>query len=405
MYTAKGSGKTAFVLSGGGARGAYEIGVWQALIELGVRIDIVTGTSVGALNGAIVTQGDIDTAVALWRKLETGMVFDIRKGDRILQKFELPIDFGGMPLDTLSAYAGEMLRHGGAEYTSLKKLLEESLDEGAIRSSSVDYGIVTVELGTMRPHYLYKSDIPEGKLIDYMLASAACFPALKSYEIDNVKYIDGGYSDNLPVGMALDKGATHVIAVDLDALGVVRRKKMIEADYLKIIQSQWDLGNFLVFDPENSKRIMRLGYLDALKSFGAYDGGAYCFIKGQMDRRSLGAAESAGRIFGLDPGLIYSKASFNDLLQEACQDYATEMQDRIKSVLNDISKKKIIDLPNLLKRINGKTVATILMQKQLQGDNDFGLFAGKAAAALFKQEAEAAGYIIRAGLYRMPDAF
>ena len=42
--------KTALVLGGGGSRGAYEAGVWQALTELGIEIDIVTGTSVGAIN-------------------------------------------------------------------------------------------------------------------------------------------------------------------------------------------------------------------------------------------------------------------------------------------------------------------------------------------------------------------
>ncbi|MBQ6088299.1 MAG: patatin-like phospholipase family protein, partial [Firmicutes bacterium] len=46
--------KTALVLGGGGSRGAYQIGVWQALKELGIRIDMVYGTSVGAINAAMV---------------------------------------------------------------------------------------------------------------------------------------------------------------------------------------------------------------------------------------------------------------------------------------------------------------------------------------------------------------
>lgn len=54
--------KTALVLSGGGSRGAYEIGVWEALIELGIKIDLVTGTSVGSINGAFVAQKDFRLA-------------------------------------------------------------------------------------------------------------------------------------------------------------------------------------------------------------------------------------------------------------------------------------------------------------------------------------------------------
>ena len=72
--------KTALVLSGGGSRGAYEAGVWQALTELGVKIDIVTGTSVGAINGAMVVQGELEPTVKLWKEIETHMVFDIPQG-------------------------------------------------------------------------------------------------------------------------------------------------------------------------------------------------------------------------------------------------------------------------------------------------------------------------------------
>ena len=69
--------KNAFVLSGGGSRGAYELGVWQALRELGIPIHIAAGTSVGALNGAMVAQDDFEGAVRLWNELETHMVFDL----------------------------------------------------------------------------------------------------------------------------------------------------------------------------------------------------------------------------------------------------------------------------------------------------------------------------------------
>ena len=70
--------KTAFVLSGGGSRGAYEIGVWKALKELGVEIDMVFGTSVGAINGAMVAQDEPELAEKLWKQMETG--HDLRPG-------------------------------------------------------------------------------------------------------------------------------------------------------------------------------------------------------------------------------------------------------------------------------------------------------------------------------------
>ena len=61
--------KRGLVLGGGGSRGAYEIGVWRAARELGIHFDVVTGTSIGALNGALVVQGDYDFAVEMWKNM------------------------------------------------------------------------------------------------------------------------------------------------------------------------------------------------------------------------------------------------------------------------------------------------------------------------------------------------
>ena len=56
----------AIALEGGGAKGAYQIGVWKALDEAGIKFNAVSGTSVGALNGALMCMGDLEKAIALW---------------------------------------------------------------------------------------------------------------------------------------------------------------------------------------------------------------------------------------------------------------------------------------------------------------------------------------------------
>ena len=81
------------------------------------------------------------------------------------------------------------------------------------------------------------------------------------------------------MGMAVDHGATHVIAVDLEVVGVIRKERFNDADFLRIIQCPWDLGNMLIFDKNNTKRILRLGYLDTLKAFNVYEGNRFCFLK------------------------------------------------------------------------------------------------------------------------------
>lgn len=66
----------AIALEGGGAKGAYEVGVWRALDEAGVRFDAVAGTSVGALNGAMMVMGELEQALRLWENIRFSQVFD-----------------------------------------------------------------------------------------------------------------------------------------------------------------------------------------------------------------------------------------------------------------------------------------------------------------------------------------
>ena len=66
----------AIALEGGGAKGAYEVGVWMALDEADVRFDAVAGTSVGALNGAMMVMGELEQALRLWENIRFSQVFD-----------------------------------------------------------------------------------------------------------------------------------------------------------------------------------------------------------------------------------------------------------------------------------------------------------------------------------------
>ena len=66
----------AIALEGGGAKGAYEAGVWKALDEAGVKYNAVAGTSVGALNGAMMASRDLSTALHLWENVKFSQVFD-----------------------------------------------------------------------------------------------------------------------------------------------------------------------------------------------------------------------------------------------------------------------------------------------------------------------------------------
>ena len=73
------------VFDGGGARGAYQIGAWRALSEAGVKISAVAGTSVGALNGALVCMGDLEKAEHIWKEMAFSRVMDV--DEELMEQF------------------------------------------------------------------------------------------------------------------------------------------------------------------------------------------------------------------------------------------------------------------------------------------------------------------------------
>ena len=362
------SNKTALVLGGGGARGAYEIGVWQGLREMGISIDILAGTSVGAINGAMIVQNSFELAVKLWHEMQTDMVL----APGLHKKEDGP----------------------------LQDLLAKYVDEKAIRASTVEYGLVTVELPSIRPRYFFKEDIPQGKMADYILASASLFPAIRAKDIDQTKYVDGGYLDNLPVDLALQKGATHVIAVDLSSAGILRKEPLRQADHLIYLHCHWDLGNILVFDGTHATRNIRLGYLDLLRAYGFYDGTLYAFAKGTMPRRNLSSAEAAGKLFLLDPTLLYSSEVFHGKLHSSVLAYRKEterdlmeFQSQIKAL--HLNRQALI---KLLKKVNQRTLTVLLLDYLKEHPVERSALLSRSILALFKDEAMAAYYLFRQGL-------
>ncbi len=260
----------AIVFAGGGSRGSYQIGAWQALEEMGYKADIVTGTSVGSMNAALLANDRLEEAKSMWLSISDKDVMDVP--EKVFSK------------ETLK-FVTKFAKEGGISVAPLEKMMSMLLDEDALRNAKCKYGLVTVNLNTMKPMELTLDDIPKGKVLDYLLASGACFPFLQTKEIDGQKYIDGGYYDNMPSTLAAKMGAEMIVEVDLDGIGI-NHKMCEEYKDVKIISvgSYHDLGSFLEFNPKTAKRNMELGYLDTYKAFGKLDGFAYAFKKGEIEK-------------------------------------------------------------------------------------------------------------------------
>lgn len=248
----------ALVLAGGGAKGSYQIGVWQALQEIGWVPDIITGASVGALNGCLFTMGKSKEAEDLWRSLEIHDVLEVPESLK-------PEELNGFFLD--------VVRSGGLNVEPLADTIDRLIDEDAVRSSPIHFGLVMTELGTMRRVQRPVEEIPAGQLKDYLLGSSACFPALRPREIEGVKYIDGGWRDNMPLDLAAAMGAGELLAVDVNGVGVTRPNTT--GLPTRTIRSHWNLGPTLDFAPERAARNIAIGYFDTMRLFGRMGGTAY----------------------------------------------------------------------------------------------------------------------------------
>jgi NTE family protein len=267
------------VLEGGGAKGAYHIGACKALVELGIKIKGVAGTSVGALNGAMIAQKEIDKAYNLWYNISYSKVINI--SDDEFERIK-NLDINKENVLFLVKKIKEILDNRGLDITPLRNLLNEVINEDKLRNSGIDLGIVTVSLTDMRPIELFIENIPKGKVIDYLIASAY-FPAFKLEKMDGKLYLDGGFYDNLPINLLYEKGYRNIIAIRTNGIGRIRKFDKDDAE-VKYIVPRESLGRTLDFDTENVRKNLKLGYFDTYKAIKGLRGERY-YIKPLDDEK------------------------------------------------------------------------------------------------------------------------
>lgn len=278
--------KRAIVLGGGGSKGAYQIGAWKALRELGIEYDIVTGTSIGACNGALMVQGDYDRAFELWQSIDIDKV--VLNGLNLRTDLNYYMEHSDKLLGFLKTYTSNK----GMDTTPLLNLLGHFIDADRFFASSVDYGLVSVRFPSMQPVQKQKDSIPKAQLQDWIMASCSCFPAFPIYEIDGEGYIDGGYYDNLPISLAFRLGAQEVIAIALNP----KPHAYTNHPFVRCIQPKERLGGMLDFDATAIREQFELGYVDTLKSFGRLIGRDFNFFLDDMTTYTQGFAFALAEI-------------------------------------------------------------------------------------------------------------
>ena len=180
--------ETAFVLGGGGVLGAYEVGMLRALVEAGIRPDLILGTSVGAVNGVFVAADPataVDRLAEVWR-------------DGVASEA-----FGG----SLFGRVATLARSGTHLHSNepLRRLLTEQLPVTRIEQLAVPFQCVAASIEQAAAHWF-----TSGPIVPAVLASAAVPGLLPPVRVGKEHFLDGGLVHSIPVGRAVKLGARTV---------------------------------------------------------------------------------------------------------------------------------------------------------------------------------------------------
>lgn len=254
------------VLAGGGTKGAYQVGAWKALCEIGVNIKAIVGASIGALNGALFLQDEF---------METVKMYENIKIDNIMKVEGVNADKNIFDLSNIFNLAADYTKQRGIDNTPLREMIKKYIDMDKLYNSKIDFGLVTYSVKNKTPLQVFKNDIPKEQMEDYLLASS-CFPIFKPQILNGEEYFDGGLYDNIPSNMLIEKGYKNIIIIDIAGVGF--SKKTISKDlYIKVISPSEDLGGTFEFNHERIINNIKLGYLDTMRSFNKLQGHIYYF--------------------------------------------------------------------------------------------------------------------------------
>lgn len=238
---------TALVLRGGGAKGAYQMGILRALNENNLLEDVtaISGASIGTINMLLYASNGIKGLEDGWKTMDMFKVlFDV-------------------DMDMLKAKNIHFSRE------EIIELFEAHYDFEKIKNSEIDLWASVTKLDTDEPVYMQLNGCDKQRIIDITLASSALPVLYDSVNIDGVEYVDGGCSDNCPIKPLYDAGYRRFIVINLKTTNEVKRDRFPDAEFIEITPS-YDIGDLdgtLDFRKQSIEYRDMLGYKDGLRAY------------------------------------------------------------------------------------------------------------------------------------------
>ena len=258
-----------------GARGSYQVGVWRALTELGWRPQIITGTSVGSLNGAMFALDLYETARDMWLTIRSQDVMELPAEDA--------------PLPELHAFLKDAVTQGGMDVTPLEEIVERVLDEEKLRKA---HPAGPCDRGAEDPQgpgaSAGRHPRRQGERLPAGLCSLLPRPAGPHHRRGVLprRRLPGQYAHRAGpedgrrrAGLCRPGGCGHHPPQPHGCHHLIR--------------SYWELGDILHFEPATARRNIELGYHDTLRAFGRLRGCAYAVDSGAESSADAAAFHAA----------------------------------------------------------------------------------------------------------------
>jgi len=258
--------KLGLCLSGGGARGAYQIGALMALKEAGIYdlIEYISGTSIGAANAALIASNDLEVVRDIWFNVPKETLHSTENFFKRIFKERTKIMVNGL-----------------YEIDELDKILTKNLDYEKIKKKRVfvtlsnggpeDSGILELLKKSYRHYFkhdeqvvyspLWKQDIKD--INKQIIASCSIPIVFPPMTIDGKHYYDGGVYDNVPIKPLVNAGCDTIIVVHLEHLLFYSYNSKYKDITFHAIKPTHSLGSRLKFEENQSKIRYQMGYEDA----------------------------------------------------------------------------------------------------------------------------------------------
>lgn len=252
--------KIGLVFSGGGGKGAYEIGAWRAMEELGLAKDIiaVSGTSVGALNAALFAQGDLHKAERAWLSMAPSDILSIDLKGLLLKI----ISIGITPTRSITSIITTLATYGVFKRDGLARIIDNYLDVEVLKLKKLPSFACATQIKTLNANYFQLQDFKTDYIKDILLASSAIPIAFPTQKIEEDVYLDGFLTDNTPIQPLAAMDCDIIITIMLSRSDLLPIEKYPNSKIIPIYPQECP-GWSLDFNGISEK--MQHGYDDTIK--------------------------------------------------------------------------------------------------------------------------------------------